>query len=101
MIDLGILSSYLGIEIEHANSCVWLTQWLYIENILNMFKMSDCNSVKTLMEFWLKLVKARRREEKNPSLFRSLIGSLRYLVRTQLDNIQYELFEQIHAQSDF
>ena len=82
MTDLGILSSYLGIKIERENSCIWLTQRSYIKNIMNMFKMSDCNLVKTPMDVRLKLVKDRRGEEKNPSLFRSLIGSLKYLVHT-------------------
>ena len=63
--DLGILSSYLGIEIEREKSYIWLTQRSYIENILNIFRMSDCNSVKTPMEVWLKLEKDRRGEEKN------------------------------------
>ena len=55
--NLGVLSSSLGIEIEHGRRS-------YIENILNMFKMSDCSSVKTPMEFWLKLVNDGRGETK-------------------------------------
>ena len=50
MTDLGILSSYLGIEIKQETSCIWLNQKSYIENILHTFKMSECNSVRTLME---------------------------------------------------
>ena len=50
MTDLGIVSSYLGIEIKHETSCIWLNQSSYIKNILHIFKMSDCNFVKTPME---------------------------------------------------
>ena len=57
MIDLGILSSYLGIEVEQDNSCIWLTQTLYVENILSIFKINDCNSIKTPIEIQLKLMK--------------------------------------------
>ena len=82
MIDVGILSSYLGVEIKRATSSIWLNQRSYIEYMLQIFKMSDCNSVKTPMEVLLKLEKDRREEEKNTSQFRSLIGSLWYLVHT-------------------
>ena len=37
------------------------------------------------MEVWLKLEKDKIGEEKNLTLFRSLIGSLKYLVHTGLD----------------
>ena len=85
MTDLGILSSYLGIEIKHEASYTWLIQKSYIETILHTFNMSKCNSVRTLMEARLKFEKDGREEEKNLSQFRSLIGSLRYLVHTRPD----------------
>ena len=49
MTDLGILSSYFGIEIEREKSCIWLTQRSSIKNIMNIFRMSECNSVKIPM----------------------------------------------------
>ena len=85
MTDLSIISSYLGIEIKEETSYILVNQRSYIENILDIFRMSDCNSLKTPMEVGLKLEKVGRGEEKNPSLFRSLIGSLRYLVHTRPD----------------
>ena len=48
--DLGILKSYLGIEIKHEVTCTWLNLKSYIQNILHAFKMSECNSTRTLME---------------------------------------------------
>ena len=63
MINLGILTSYLGIEIKCETSCLWLNQKSYIENILHTFKMSECNSVRTHIEAWLKLEKGGRKEE--------------------------------------
>ena len=57
MTDLGILSSYLGIEIEREAFCIWLYQRSYIKNMLHIFKMSDCNSIRTPMEVFLKLEK--------------------------------------------
>ena len=85
MTDLGILSSYLGIEIKYEEDYTWLTQRSYIESILHSFKMSECNSVKTPMEARLKLGAERENDEVNPSIFRSLIGSLRYLLNSRPD----------------
>ena len=65
MTNLGILSSYLGIEIKCETSCIWQNQRSYIEYMHHIFKMSNCNSVKTLMEVRLKLEKDGRGEEKN------------------------------------
>ena len=66
MTDLGILSSYLGIEIKYEEDYTWLTQRSYIESILHSFKMSECNSVKTPMEARLKLGAERENDEVNP-----------------------------------
>ena len=85
MTDLGILSSYLGIEIRYEEDYIWLNQRSYIETILHSFNMSDCNSVKSPMEARLKLGIERGEDEVNPSRFRSLIGSLRYLLNTRPD----------------
>ena len=76
MMDLGILNSYLGIEIMHEATCTWLNQKSYIQSILHAFKMSECNSARTPMEARLKLVKDEKEDEVNPSQFRSLIDSL-------------------------
>ena len=87
MTDLGILSSYLGIEIKHEATYTWLNQRSYIETILHAFKMNECNSVRTPMEaqFKLGIGKGKGKDEVNPSRFRSLIGSLRYLLKTRHD----------------
>ena len=41
MTDLGILSSYLGIQITHEATYTWLNQKSYIQAILHAFKMSE------------------------------------------------------------
>ena len=62
MTDLGIQSSYLGTEIKHKASHIWLFQKSYIETILHTFNMSKCNSARTPMEARLKFEKDRREE---------------------------------------
>ena len=73
----------MGIEVELDNSCIWLPQKLYAEDSLKIFKINNCNSVKALIETRLKLVIDGKGEEVHPSLFRSLISSLRYLLHIQ------------------
>ena len=90
MTDLGILNSYLGIEIMHEATCTWLNQKSYIQTILHAFKMSECNSARTLMEARLKFVKNGKEDEAIMSQFRSLICSLKYLLNTRLD-IKYSV----------
>ena len=85
MTDLGILSSYLGIEIKHEAIYTWLNQKSYIETILHSFKMNECKSVRTPLEARFKLGTERGKDEVNPSRFRSLIGNLRYLLNTRPD----------------
>ena len=85
MMDLGILSSSLGIEIKHEANFTWLNQKSYIETILHALKMSKCNLARTPMEAQLKLVKDGKEDEENLSQFRSLIGNLRYLINTRPD----------------
>ena len=66
MTDLGILNSYLGIEIKHEATYTSLNQRSYIETILPSFKMNECNSVRTPMEARFKLGTEKGKDEVNP-----------------------------------
>ncbi|KAG6471963.1 hypothetical protein ZIOFF_069416 [Zingiber officinale] len=50
MSDLGLLSYYLGIEVEQQKSRILLRQSTYAKKILSQFKMADCNATKHPME---------------------------------------------------
>ena len=82
MIDLGLLNSYLGMEIKQSSTSIFLSQRAYSNHILKTFKMSDCNAIKMPMEVHLKLQKKAEGKRVNSTNFRSLIGSLRYLLNT-------------------
>ena len=45
--------------------------------------MLDCNPMNTSMESGVKLSKFKYKEKENPTLFKSLVGSLRYLTCTR------------------
>ena len=85
MTDLGLLNSYLGMEVRQSSANIFLSQRAYTNHILKVFKMNDCNAIKTPMEVHLKLQREAKGKLVNSTNFRSLIGSLRYLMNTRPD----------------
>ena len=82
---LGLLSYYLGIEVKQGDGEITLSQSAYAQKILENANMKNCNSCDTPMECRLKLSKLKGEDAINPTSFRSLIGSLRYIVNTRPD----------------
>jgi len=85
MSDLGLLSYYLGIEVRQGSDGITLCQSSYAMKILEAAGMQNCNATATPMEARLKLSKKMEDEVVNPTAYRSIIGSLRYLVNTRPD----------------
>lgn len=85
MSDLGHLSYYLGLEVEQEAGCIKLKQTAYAKRILQQFGMEDCNPNKYPMEPKLKLRKNQEGEATDPTHYRRIIGSLRYLTHTRPD----------------
>ena len=57
MTNLGLLCSYLGIEVHQGESQIVLSQKHYASHILENFQMANCNPTKILMETQMKLKK--------------------------------------------
>ena len=85
MSDLGLLSYYLGIEVKQGGGEITLSQSAYALKILENANMKNCNSCDTPMECRLKLCKLKGEDVVDPTAYRSLIGSLRYIVNTRPD----------------
>jgi len=85
MSDLSLLTYYLGIEVTQGEGGVTLCQSSYAARILGVAGMSGCNPCETPMECWVKLNKQKEGEAVDATAYRSLIGSLRYLVNTRPD----------------
>ncbi|KAG6485841.1 hypothetical protein ZIOFF_054406 [Zingiber officinale] len=85
MSDLGLLSYYLGIEVEQQKSRILLRQSAYAKKILSQFKMADCNVTKHLMEPKIQLHKDLEGTPIDTTEYRRIIGCLRYLLHTRPD----------------
>ena len=82
MSDLGLLSYYVGIKVTQSKEGIKLSQKGYAEKILKVAGMEDYNSSQYPMD--------EKREPVNATLYRRLVGSLRYLVHTRPD-ISYNI----------
>jgi len=82
---LGVLCLYLDIEVRQDASGVALRQTHYAKRILKLSGMIGCNPAHTPMEEKLKLSRESTVEEVDPTHYRWLIGSLRYLVHSWSD----------------
>jgi Reverse transcriptase (RNA-dependent DNA polymerase) len=82
MSDLGILSYYLRIEVCQRSKKITLTQSAYATKVLEKCGMKDCNPTQILMEPRLKLSKVSSNPPVDKTLYRSIVGSLRYLLHT-------------------
>ncbi|GJU50602.1 zinc finger, CCHC-type containing protein [Tanacetum coccineum] len=85
MSDLGLLSYYLGIEVNQQETGITLKQEAYARSILTKTRMIKCNPSKRPMEHKLKLTKDGEGELINPTEYRSIVGGLRYLTHTRPD----------------
>lgn len=85
MSDLGLLSYYLGIEVAQTANGITLCQSSYALNILEKRGMTECNPCQVPMEPRLKLWKSDQAKKVDATHYRSIVGSLRYLVNTRPD----------------
>ena len=85
MSNLGVLSYYLGIKVRQGKEALTLSQSVYASKLLEQSGMAECKPCVTPMEERLKLTKASTAAKVDATLYRSIVGSLRYLVHMRLD----------------
>ncbi|XP_014519584.1 uncharacterized protein LOC106776617 [Vigna radiata var. radiata] len=83
MSDLGRLSYFLGIEFTETESGLVMHQSRYVLNLLKRFEMAECNAANTQAEIGLKLEKEPEEDAVDPTTYRRMVGSLRYLCNTR------------------
>ncbi|GAU34193.1 hypothetical protein TSUD_162940 [Trifolium subterraneum] len=85
MTDLGHISYFLGIEFYKSSRGFLMHQRRYASEVLKRFEMDNCNYAVTPSEPRLQLSKNEEEAEVDPTQYRRLIGSLRYLCNTRPD----------------
>ncbi|CAJ2634371.1 unnamed protein product [Trifolium pratense] len=85
MSDLGKLNYFLGLEFHYASDGIVLHQRKYIAYVLKRFHMENCNEAETPMEANLKLSKSEDEQAVDATLFKQVVGSLRFICNTRSD----------------
>ncbi|XP_066324013.1 uncharacterized mitochondrial protein AtMg00810-like [Miscanthus floridulus] len=80
-----MLSYYLSIEVTQGKEALTLRQSAYTSKLLERSGMAKYKPCVTPMEEWLKLTKASTTTKVDATLYRSIVGGLRYLVHTRPD----------------
>eukprot|EP00253_Pinus_taeda_P010232 PITA_10232 len=85
MTDMGLLRYFLGIEVEQSENEIFISQAKYVNEVLERFNMQDNKVAITPTVMGLKLNKEDSNKDFDPSLYKSIVGSLMYLTATRLD----------------
>ena len=83
--DLGKFNYFLGLEVTPSIQGLHLSQTKFIGDILKKANMLDSKSFNTPMNTTDKLHKDKGAAFSNPSLYRSIVGSLQYVLLTRPD----------------
>ena len=82
---IGELTHFLVLLIRQQDSDMFLSQSKYAKNLVKKFGLESANSVRTLMSPNVKLTVDLLGKSVDSSLYRSMIGSLLYLIASRLD----------------
>jgi hypothetical protein len=85
MSDLGLLSYYLGLEVNQIPGGITVSQGAYALKILEAAGLDRSNASHTPMETRLKLSKNSTAPAVDATEYRKIVGALRYLVNTRPD----------------
>eukprot|EP00253_Pinus_taeda_P030275 PITA_30275 len=85
MTDMGLLSYFLGIEVEQNENGIFISQAKYVNEVLDIFNMQESKAEITPTVMRLKLNKEDNNKDFDPSLYKSIVGSLMYLTSTRPD----------------
>ena len=87
MTDLGKMKYFLGVEVIQDEVGIFINQKKYAIETLKKYGLEDCNSVRNPMVPGNKLTREGSGEAVDPTMYKQLVGSLRYLTATRPDLI--------------
>ncbi|MCH80525.1 copia-type polyprotein [Trifolium medium] len=85
MTDLGRMTYFLGFEFVQTSRGMIMHQHKYAEELLERFEMNECNSVSNTCETNSKLEECSDEEMVDSTMFKQIVGSLRYLCNSRPD----------------
>jgi len=80
-----LLRYYLGLEVKQECGRTTITQAAYASKLLDKARMAGCNAVHMPLEARCQPSKDSKETPVDATFYRSVIGSLRYLVHTRPD----------------
>jgi len=85
MSDLGKLTYFLDMKFTEVAEGLVMHQMKYASDILKRFNMMNCNPSSSPAETNVKLVMNEEERPVNPTLFKQIVGLLRYLCNSSHD----------------
>ncbi|XP_028112808.1 uncharacterized protein LOC114310909 [Camellia sinensis] len=83
MTAIGLMAHFLGIEVAQRKDGIFISQSGYAKEILKRYGIENCNPVNTPVDSGVELRKCTKAVDVDPTYFKSLVGSLRYLTCTR------------------
>jgi hypothetical protein len=85
MTDPTIMKFFLGIEVDQSTKGIFVCQKKYAADIIKRLCVKECNPAETPISLGIKLSKKYEGPTVDPTLYKSLVGSLLYLIATRTD----------------
>ena len=82
---VGELSYFLGLQVRQGDEGTFVSQSKYARNLVKKFGLENAKLTNTPMSTTLKLTKDENGVKVDPTLYRSMIGSLLYLTASRPD----------------
>ncbi|GJY27991.1 putative ribonuclease H-like domain-containing protein, partial [Tanacetum coccineum] len=87
MSSMGELTFFLGLHVQQKKDGIFIYQDKYVDEILRKFNYTDVKSASTPVDLEKPLVKDGDATDADEHLYRSMIGSLMYLIASRPDII--------------
>ncbi|GJT21819.1 uncharacterized mitochondrial protein-like protein [Tanacetum coccineum] len=85
MSSMGELTFFLGLQVKQKKDGIFISQDIYVAEILKKFRFTEVKTASTPMETQKPLLKDEYGKEVDVHMYRSMIGSLMYLTSSRLD----------------
>ncbi|GKF94712.1 uncharacterized mitochondrial protein-like protein, partial [Tanacetum coccineum] len=91
MSSIGKLTFFLGLQVKQKVNGIFISQDKYVADILKKFDFSSVKTASTPLETNKALIKDEEAEDVDVHLYRSMIGSLMYLIASR-PNIMFFVY---------